>query len=141
MNKSKAVQKIGVTPQINTLVLALRAYNHKLRQNMLNIISEAEGEKMTVTDLYIKLRLEQSVASQHLAILRKADLVRTETSGKFIYYKVNKSAVSQLQNLAQHWDDNTDPQPSRPTVKIDATWEATDALRRELFQPEAVGAM
>jgi ArsR family transcriptional regulator, virulence genes transcriptional regulator len=135
------MNKIGVTPEINNLVLALRAYNHKLRQNMLNTIAEAEKEKMTVTDLYIKLRLEQSVASQHLAILRRADLVRTETHGKFIYYKVNKTSVSQLQNLAEHWDSNTSPQYSRPVVKIDATWEATDALRKELFRGEPVGAV
>jgi DNA-binding transcriptional ArsR family regulator len=141
MNKSKAVSKIGITPEINTLVLALRAYNHKLRQNMLNTIAEAEKEKMTVTDLYIKLRLEQSVASQHLAILRKADLVRTEAQGKFIYYKVNKTSVTQLQNIAEHWDSNTSPQPSRLFQSPTASWEVTDALRKELFKPEPVGAM
>lgn len=135
------MNKIGVTPEINTLVLALRAYNHKLRQNMLNTIAEAEGEKMNVTDLYIKLRLEQSVASQHLAILRKADLVRTETSGKFIYYKVNKTSVTQLQNIAEHWDNNTSPQLSRVLQPPTTDWEATNALREQLFRHEPVGAM
>ena len=43
---------------------------------------------MTVTDIYVKLRLEQSVASQHLAILRKAGVVQTERDGKFIFYSL-----------------------------------------------------
>jgi DNA-binding transcriptional ArsR family regulator len=53
---------------------------------------------MTVTELYVKLRLEQSVASQHLAILRKAGFVKTDRDGKFIYYSVN---ISRMQELNQ----------------------------------------
>jgi DNA-binding transcriptional ArsR family regulator len=51
-------------------VLVLRAVNHKLRQRVIDLLEE--NDKMTVTDIYIKLRLEQSVASQHLAILEKS---------------------------------------------------------------------
>ena len=40
-------------------VLKLRAINHPLRRQMMEII-KAEG-KITVTELFIKLRLEQSV--------------------------------------------------------------------------------
>jgi DNA-binding transcriptional ArsR family regulator len=47
--------------------MILRALNHKLRQQILKLIDE--HQKMTVTEIYVKLRLEQSVASQHLAIL------------------------------------------------------------------------
>ena len=65
-----------------------RALNHKLRQVILSTIEEG-GNKMPVTDLYVKLRLEQSVASQHLAILRKAKLVTTQREGKWIFYSVN----------------------------------------------------
>src|SRR5204863_9768775 len=67
--------------------LILRAVNHKLRQQILKLIDE--HGKMTVTELYVKLRLEQSVASQHLAILRKAGFVKTDRDGKFIFYSVN----------------------------------------------------
>jgi DNA-binding transcriptional ArsR family regulator len=57
-----------------------------------------ESGKMTVTELYVKLRLEQSVASQHLAILRKAGFVKTDRDGKFIYYSVN---INRMQELNQ----------------------------------------
>lgn len=79
---------------IKKAALILRAINHKLRQQMLKLIDE-QG-KITVTELYVKLRLEQSVASQHLAILRKAGFVKTSRDGKFIYYSVNVSRMEEL---------------------------------------------
>lgn len=80
-------------------VMVLRAVNHKLRQEMIKII-EAQG-KITVTELYIKLRLEQSVASQHLALLRRAGVVSTTREGKFIYYSVDKSRIKEISRLLQ----------------------------------------
>ncbi|SRR5690606_8637115 len=79
--------------------LILRAINHKLRQQILKLISE-QG-KITVTELYVKLRLEQSVASQHLAILRKAGFVKTERDGKFIYYSVNPARIDDLNKFVE----------------------------------------
>lgn len=80
--------------------LVLRALNHKLRQQMLKLIDE-QG-KMTVTELYLKLRLEQSVASQHLAILRKAEIVKTNRNGKFIYYSVNTERLEDLNRFVNN---------------------------------------
>jgi DNA-binding transcriptional ArsR family regulator len=74
--------------------LVIRAVNHKLRQQILKLIDE--HGKITVTELYVKLRLEQSVASQHLAILRKAGFVKTARDGKFIYYSVNAERMKEL---------------------------------------------
>ena len=79
---------------VKKAALILRAVNHKLRQEILKMIDE--HGKVTVTELYVKLRLEQSVASQHLAILRKAGFVKTIRDGKFIYYSVN---VDRMQDL------------------------------------------
>ena len=80
--------------------LILRAINHKLRQQMLKMIDE-QG-KMTVTQLYLKLRLEQSVVSQHLAILRKAALVKTVRNGKFIYYSIHAERLEELNEFAKN---------------------------------------
>jgi DNA-binding transcriptional ArsR family regulator len=55
-----------------------------------------EQGKLTVTELYVQLRLEQSVASQHLAILRRAGIVKTEREGKFIYYLLNQSRIAEI---------------------------------------------
>ncbi|HYC40982.1 MAG TPA: metalloregulator ArsR/SmtB family transcription factor [Chitinophagaceae bacterium] len=79
---------------VKKAALILRAVNHKLRQQILKLIDE--HGRMTVTEIYVKLRLEQSVASQHLAILRKAGFVKTERDGKFIYYSVNTERLDDL---------------------------------------------
>lgn len=79
--------------------LILRAINHKLRQQILKLIDE-QG-KITVTEIYVKLRLEQSVASQHLAILRKAGFVKTDRDGKFIYYAINSSRLEELNKFVE----------------------------------------
>ncbi len=77
----------------------LRAINHPLRQRMLEIIDS--DPKITVTKIYVKLRLEQSVASQHLAILRNAGFVLAERNGKYIHYSVNHDRVSQAKSLIE----------------------------------------
>jgi DNA-binding transcriptional ArsR family regulator len=79
--------------------LILRAVNHKLRQQILKLIDE--HGKMTVTELYVKLRLEQSVASQHLAILRKAGFVKTVRDGKFIFYSINTDRLKDLNRFVE----------------------------------------
>jgi DNA-binding transcriptional ArsR family regulator len=84
---------------VKKAALILRAVNHKLRQQILKLIDE-QG-KITVTEIYVKLRLEQSVASQHLAILRKAGFVKTERDGKFIYYSVNSSRLEELNQFVE----------------------------------------
>lgn len=80
--------------QVKKSSLILRALNHSLRQNILKLLEE-QG-KLTVTEIYVQLRLEQSVASQHLAILRRAGIVRTEREGKFIYYLLNHPRIAEI---------------------------------------------
>jgi len=85
--------------ELRKAVLVLRAVNHKLRQRIIDLLEE--NQKMTVTDIYIKLRLEQSVASQHLAILRRAGVVATDRQGKFIYYSLDNDRLSQISRLVE----------------------------------------
>ena len=85
---------------IKKAALVLRALNHKLRQQIIKTIHE--NKRLTVTQLYVKLRLEQSVASQHLAILRKAGIVITEREGKFIYYTINFSRISAINEFVKN---------------------------------------
>ncbi len=84
---------------VKKAALVLRSLNHKLRQQIIKYISEEK--KLTVTEIYVKLRLEQSVASQHLAILRLAGIVSTQREGKFIYYTINKTRVHEISGFVQ----------------------------------------
>jgi DNA-binding transcriptional ArsR family regulator len=113
MKKSKSTVATATTasvPQVELnydnvrkVSLVLRALNHKLRQQIIELIQTQtdNGHKPTVTDLYILLRLEQSVCSQHLAILRRANVVTTERQGKFIYYIVNHVRIAQISTMIE----------------------------------------
>ncbi len=83
--------------ELRKAVLVLRAINHDLRQQIVDLLSS--NERMAVTDIYVQLRLEQSVTSQHLAILRRAGIVVTEREGKYIYYSLNKERLEQINQL------------------------------------------
>ena len=77
--------------------LTFRAINHPLRQEIIRMI-DSKGHA-TVTELFVEMRLEQSVASPHLAILRRAGLVKKERDGKFMYYKLNHEKLQLLNKL------------------------------------------
>ena len=97
---SPAVSTVKINQHgLKKAVLVLRALNHKLRQQILNLIDSET--KITVTEIYVKLRLEQSVASQHLAILRRVGIVKTEREGKFIFYTVNHKRIEEINRFVE----------------------------------------
>jgi DNA-binding transcriptional ArsR family regulator len=88
LDRMEAISELEINIlELRKAALIFRAINHKLRQDMLKLIHKAG--KITVTELYRKMNLEQSVASQHLAILRTAGFVITERERRFVFYKVN----------------------------------------------------
>ena len=78
-------------------VLNVRAIDHDARKKIISML--LERETMTVTDVYSELNIEQSVASQHLAVLRRAGLVQTGRHGKFILYSVNVERLNEINKL------------------------------------------
>ena len=89
--------KMDVT-LIKRASLVLRAVNHKLRQDIIRLVHE--HGRMTVTDIYRKLDVEQSVASQHLGILRSVGVVLTEREGKYIFYSINYDRLKDIHTRA-----------------------------------------
>ena len=51
---------------------------------------------INVNKIYNTLKLEQSITSQHLRILRLAGIVETNRDGKFIYYTINYPKLAQV---------------------------------------------
>lgn len=96
LNNGKMPVKINYL-QTKKAALILRALNHKLRYQILKLLDDQK--RMPVTEIYVKLRIEQSVASQHLAILRRAGIVTTERTGKFIFYSPNYTRVDEVMKL------------------------------------------
>lgn len=79
--------------------LICKAADHKLRKSILDYLHK-KGEA-TVTEVYVHLRLEQSVASQHLAILRKTKFVNSRRDGKNIFYSVNAEMIAKYVSTMQ----------------------------------------
>ena len=65
----------------------LRALAHPLRMKILEFIDK--HETINVNKIYNTLKLEQSITSQHLRILRLAGIVITTREGKFIHYSID----------------------------------------------------
>ena len=77
--------------------MIFRALNHKVRQEIIRMIDK-KGE-ISVSEIFIDMRLEQSVASQHLAILRRAGLIIPERDGKFMKYKLNSVRIDMMNQM------------------------------------------
>ncbi|MCW5906635.1 MAG: helix-turn-helix transcriptional regulator [Chitinophagales bacterium] len=80
-------------------LLVLRAVNHPVRHKIIDLLERSQ--KLIVTDLQKRLNVEQSIVSQHLAILRKAGLLQTERNGKFIFYSVNRQRLLDVKTMAE----------------------------------------
>jgi len=65
----------------------LRALSHPVRLQIIAFIDE--NKNINVNKIYGALKLEQSITSQHLRILRDNEIVKTSREGKFIIYSLN----------------------------------------------------
>ncbi|MEL6925762.1 MAG: metalloregulator ArsR/SmtB family transcription factor, partial [Bacteroidota bacterium] len=79
-------EKLKVSSEI------LRALAHPLRLRILEFVDI--NRFVFVNKIYNSLKLEQSITSQHLRILRLAGLVHTRRDGKFIHYNIDYPKVA-----------------------------------------------
>ena len=54
------------------------------------------GRRVCVGEIQAKLGLSQSTASQYLAILEQAGLVRARREGQWTFYERNETAIQEL---------------------------------------------
>jgi ArsR family transcriptional regulator, virulence genes transcriptional regulator len=97
------------TTELNTLqnkkaLYILRAINHLLRLEIIKLINEKK--QITVTEIYTHLKISQAVASQHLAILRKAGFVCTKKESKFVYYMLSYHFINHFSKTIDAFFNN-----------------------------------
>jgi ArsR family transcriptional regulator len=86
--------QVGVNPEkLEAASELLRALAHPLRLQIVEFIDQ--NDAINVNKIYNTLKLEQSITSQHLRVLRTTDLVSTEREGKFIHYRVDYDKIDQ----------------------------------------------
>lgn len=83
---------------VKNAALKVHSLKHKVRQQIIKLLEE--NRRMNSTDISVKLRVEQPFASQHLAIMRRANIVLTERVGKEIYYSLNLIKIEQVCSFA-----------------------------------------
>ena len=92
----KTASKNGMSQdKIKSSTEVLRALAHPLRLQILQFIDS--NKSVHVNKIYNALKLEQSITSQHLRILRTTGLVETVREGKYIHYGVDYDKVSEAQ--------------------------------------------
>jgi len=74
--------------QLRVASAIMRALAHPLRLRMIALLQSRQSA--TVQTIYAEMKIEQSVASQHLRIMRDAGLVLTHRQGKFVEYLLNE---------------------------------------------------
>jgi len=77
------------------IVQLFRALNHNVRIKILELVSKNAG--ITMSDIYTKLKIEQSMASQHVAILKRGNLLTKKRHGNFIKYYINYKKLEEVQ--------------------------------------------
>jgi len=71
--------------------ILMKALAHPLRLKILEFIDE--HGIINVNKIYNALRIEQSVTSQHLKLLRVAGVVNAKKDGKYMHYEINYSVL------------------------------------------------
>ena len=83
------------------LTTVLRAMSNAKRMRILNELSD--GSERSVSELEgVIASLSQSALSQHLARLRRANIVRTRRESQTIYYSIDDSDVLRILGLLGH---------------------------------------
>lgn len=77
----------------------LKAIAHPIRISIIQCLEE--GEKLTVTEIHKKLKLEQATASHHLGILRDKGVLTSRREGKNIYYFLKHETLKVLLNCVR----------------------------------------
>jgi DNA-binding transcriptional ArsR family regulator len=85
--------------QVVKALTICRAMNNPLRQSILKILGNQDD--VTVTQIFTELKIDQSVTSSHLGILRRSNLVISRRKGKSIYYSLNHERMLEAYTILQ----------------------------------------
>ena len=72
----------------------LRAIAHPMRIAIIDLLTA--NKKLTVTQIYVRLNLEQASASHHLNILKNKGLLESKRNGKMIYYSLKHTHLTEV---------------------------------------------
>ncbi|MBE9484979.1 MAG: helix-turn-helix transcriptional regulator [Bacteroidetes bacterium] len=86
-----------VVLEVNKLEMAaskLRAIAHPMRIAIIELLNDKP--KMSVTEIYTKLNIEQASASHHLNILKNKGVLVSKRDGKKIFYSLRSKSLKDI---------------------------------------------
>ena len=72
----------------------LRAMAHQIRIAIIELLTE--NARLTVTEIYEHLNIEQASASHHLNILKNKGLLESKRDGKMILYSLKTNVLANV---------------------------------------------
>ena len=72
----------------------LRAMAHPMRIAIIELLQQKE--KLSVTEIYKKLKIEQASASHHLNILKSKGVLASRRDGQKIFYSLRSKTLTQI---------------------------------------------
>ena len=85
--------------QLENLVMGasiLRAMVHPMRIAIIELLTA--NKRLSVTEIYEKLNMEQATASQHLKILKNKGILESKREGKKIFYSLKHEKLKEIIN-------------------------------------------
>lgn len=96
--------KVGIdSDKLNLSTELLRALAHPLRLKILDFIDK--NNAINVNKIYNTLKLEQSITSQHLRILRDTQLVDADRDGKYVHYNLNYPTIEKAVKAIRRYNE------------------------------------
>lgn len=86
----------GERPLYEVKANLFKGLAHPLRIRVLEVLAEADGDEVPVSELLSDTGLEPSHLSQHLAVLRRNNLVVAERRGSQVFYWLAYPRVADL---------------------------------------------
>ncbi len=72
----------------------MRAIAHPMRIAIIDMLNDVN--KLSVTEIYERLNIEQAAASHHLNILKSKGVLTSKREGKKIFYSLKSKTLSQI---------------------------------------------
>jgi len=82
----------------------LRAISHPMRIAIIELLSK--GNKLSVTDIYLALNIEQATVSHHLSILKNKGVLVSKRDGKKIYYALRSLILTEIIDCVNRCNEN-----------------------------------
>lgn len=84
------------TEKLESIASMLKAIAHPMRIAILNLLDN--NERLTVSEIHTKLKIEQSSTSHHLGILKDKGVLLSKREGKNTYYSLKHDDFAKVIN-------------------------------------------